>query len=231
MGGTVEKDGIVEKKINSKDFRKHVIYFYNTFAGLYDLTEFFRKGTREAMVRASGYKSGDRILDVCTGTGELALAFARHGAQTVAVDLARGMLKVGNQKSSFEYLHFLETDATRLPFPNKSFNIVAISLALHHMPENVQIDVMKEMSRLASQRVIMVEWHATHDPRFQTLKGFFVQMMDESEHLQEWMHQDFVATCAKAELEVEREEVLTMGFHRITVCRPTHSKNYWVSNA
>jgi ubiquinone/menaquinone biosynthesis C-methylase UbiE len=211
--------------IKSKDFRKHVVYFYNKFAGLYDLTEFFRNGTREAMVNASGCKSGDRVLDVCTGTGELALAFARHSVTTVAVDLARGMLKVGKHKSSFEHLHFLETDATRLPFQNKSFNVVAISLALHHMPEYVQIDVMKEMARLASHKVIMVEWHAPNDPFKQTLKGFLVQMIDESEYMQEWMHQDFSATCGKAGLEVEQEEVLTMGFHRITVCSPKDSNN------
>ncbi len=204
----------------SKDYRKRVVYFYNTFAGLYDLTEFTRKGTREAMVRASECKPGDRVLDVCTGTGELALAFAIHGAHTVAVDLAHSMLKVGNRKSSSEYLNFLETDATKLPFPNKSFDIVTVSLALHHMPETVQIDVMKEMTRLAGQKVVMVEWHAPRNPRWQTLKGFIIKLMDKSEHMQAWMHQDFPATCGVAGLEVEQEAVLTMGFHRITVCRP-----------
>jgi len=204
----------------SKDFRKRMVYFYNTFADLYDLTEFSRKGTREAMVQASECKSGDRVLDICTGTGELALAFARHGVRTVAVDLAHSMLKVGNRKSSFDYLHFLESDAARLPFPNKSFDIVAVSLALHHMPETVQIDVMKEMTRLASQKVVMVEWHAPRHQRWQTLKGFVVKLMDNSEYLGAWMHQDFNATCSKAGLEVEREVVLTMGFHRITICQP-----------
>ena len=139
-----------------RDFRKRVISYYNTFARVYDLGEFFRKGTREAMVRASGCNPGDRVLDICTGTGELALAFARQGIHTVVVDLARDMLKIGKRKSSYDHLDFLETDAIRLPFPNKSFNVVAVSLALHHMPEIVQIEVMKKMTRLASQRVIML---------------------------------------------------------------------------
>jgi ubiquinone/menaquinone biosynthesis C-methylase UbiE len=180
----------------------------------------FRKGTREAMVQASGCKTGDRVLDICTGTGELALAFARQGIHTVAVDLARDMLKIGKQKSSNNHLDFLETDAIRLPFPNKSFNVVAVSLALHHMPEIVQIEVMKEMTRLASQRVIMLEWQTPANPHWQTLKGFLIQLMDISEHVQSWMHQDFVSTCRIAGLRVEGEEELTLGFHRLTVCRP-----------
>ena len=167
-----------------RDFRKRVIFYYNTFARVYDLGEFFRKGTREAMVRASGCNPGDRVLDICTGTGELALAFARQGIHTVVVDLARDMLKIGKRKSSYDHLDFLETDAIRLPFPNKSFNVVAVSLALHHMPEIVQIEVMKEMTRLASQRVIMLEWQTPANPHWQTLKGFLIQLMDISEHVQ-----------------------------------------------
>jgi len=206
--------------LQTRDFRKRVISYYNTFATIYDLGEFFRKGTREAMVQASGCKTGDHVLDICTGTGELALAFARQGFHTVAVDLVRDMLKIGEQKSSYNNLDFLETDAIRLPFPNKSFNVVAVSLALHHMPEIVQIEVMKEMTRLASQRVIMLEWQTPANPHWQTLKGFLIQLVDISEHVQSWMHQDLTSTCRSAGLLVEGEEELTLGFHRLTVCRP-----------
>jgi len=203
-----------------RDFRKRVLSYYNAFSGVYDLAEFFRKGTREAMVRASGCNAGDRVLDICTGTGELALAFARHGIHTVAIDLARDMLRIGTRKSSFDHLDFLETDAIQLPFPNKSFNVVVVSLALHHMPEIVQIEVMREMTRLASQKVIMLEWHTPRERHWQILKGLLIRVMDVSEHLQDWMRQDFQSTCNLAGLEVDREEVLTQGFHRLTVCRP-----------
>ena len=210
----------MEEASTANDFRKHVVHFYNKFAGLYDLTEFSRKSTRKAVLRASECKPGDRMLDVCTGTGELALAFARHGVHTAAIDLAHRMLVIGSNKSSLKHLHFLETDATQLPFSSKSFDVVVISLALHHMPETVQIDVMKEMTRLASKKVLMLEWHAPRKPRWQGLKSSLVRLVDESEHLPAWMRQDFVSTCNKAGLEVQREEVISLGFHRLTVCRP-----------
>ena len=202
------------------DYRKRMVQFYDAAARLYDLTEFCRKGTRDAIVHASNCKSGNCVLDICTGTGEVALAFARHGVRATAVDLAYSMLRVGKRKSSFEHLLFLQADATRLPFPNKSFDVVTVSLALHHMPETAQIDVMKEMTRLARKKVIMVEYYASQSWHWQASRGLFIQLLDKSEYTQEWMHQDFSGTCSQAGLEVEREEVLTMGFHRMTICRP-----------
>ena len=202
-----------------KDFRKRVVFLYNTFAGIYDLAEFFRRGTRGAMVKASGCEPGDRVLEICSGTCELALAFAKQGIQTVAVDLARDMLRIGREKSNFDNLDFLETDALQLPFLDHSFNVVAISLALHHMPEEVQVQVMREMNRLARDRVIMLEWHSPAVPWLKTIKGGLIRLMDISEYIHAWMHQDFHSTCQKAGLTVVREELLSLGFHRLTICQ------------
>ena len=203
-----------------KDFRKRVLNYYNAFAPTYDLGEFFRRGTRTAMVEASGCQRGDRVLEICSGTCELALAFASQGVHTVAVDLARKMLLLGRKKSVYPHLEFLETDALILPFADKSFDAVAISLALHHMPEGVQIKVLSEMGRLARKKVVTLEWHTPDTPTWQTLKGLLIRVMDISEHLESWMHQDFPATCQSAGLKVEEEQVLTGGFHRLTVCGP-----------
>ncbi len=203
-----------------KDFRKRVLNYYNTFAPTYDLGEFFRRGTRAAVVGASGCQPGDLALEICSGTCELALAFAQRGVRTVAVDLARKMLLLGRKKSSYPHLEFLETDALILPFADKSFDAVAISLALHHMPEEVQIKVLTEMGRLARKKVVTLEWHTPDTPTRQTLKGLLIRVMDISEHLVPWMRQDFPATCQKAGLVVEGDQVLTGGFHRLTVCRP-----------
>ena len=203
-----------------RDFRKRVVIYYNIFAGIYDLGEFFRKGTRSAMVEASGCGPGNRILEICSGTCDLVLSFAREGIHTVAVDLVRNMLKIGCQKSSFEHLEFLETDALQLPLQDKSFDVVAISLALHHMPETVQIIVMKEMTRLARHRVIMLEWNTPTKPFLQTLKWLLLRFFDVSEHLKAWMHQYFSETCKSAGLKIIQEYILTRGFHRLTICRP-----------
>jgi ubiquinone/menaquinone biosynthesis C-methylase UbiE len=209
--------------MESNDFRKHVLDVYNRFAWLYDTTEFFRRESREMAVRASGVMPGERVLDVCTGTGELALAFARAGARAAAIDLARGMLRVCKHKANGSPLHMLETDATCLPFGDNAFDIVTLSLGLHHMPEAAQLQVMSEMTRLARRRVVFIEWHAPRNPRWRTPWGRLIKLMDESEYIQHWVHQDFPATCQKAGLQVEDERVSTHKFHRITVCKPVFS--------
>lgn len=209
-----------------RDFRKRIVFYYNKFAWVYDLAEFFRKSTRSAMVNASGCGPGDMVLEICSGTCELALAFARQGINTVAVDLARDMLRIGSRKSSYDNLDFLESDALQLPFLDKAFDVVVISLALHHMPEAVQIKVMREMARLARDRVLTLEWHTPDKPTLKTLKGLLIRLMDVSEHLMPWMHQDFPVTCRRAGLKIIRENVLSNGFHRLTICQPTIDLKY-----
>jgi ubiquinone/menaquinone biosynthesis C-methylase UbiE len=208
-----------------KDFRKRVYKYYNAFAPTYDFGEFFRRGTRAAVVEASGCQEGDKALEICSGTCELALAFARQGIHTVAVDLARKMLLLGRNKSPYPHLEFLETDALSLPFVDKSFDAVVISLALHHMPEGIQVQVLSEMARLARKRVVTLEWHTPDTSFRQVAKGLLIRVMDISEHLGPWMRQDFPATCHCAGLVVERQLVLTAGFHRLTVCSPIQGKS------
>jgi ubiquinone/menaquinone biosynthesis C-methylase UbiE len=66
-----------------------------------------------------------RALDVGTGTGDGALALARRfpEAEVVGVDLAEGMLELARRKAP--QLRFERADASRLPFPDGSFELVA----------------------------------------------------------------------------------------------------------
>jgi SAM-dependent methyltransferase len=66
-----------------------------------------------------------RALDVGTGTGDGAVALARHfpDAEVVGVDFAEGMLELARRKAP--ELRFERADASRLPFPDDSFELVA----------------------------------------------------------------------------------------------------------
>ena len=54
--------------------------------------EFLRKCTRQQATTFSEIQPNDRVLDVCTGTVELALAFTRAGATVAGIDIAEDML-------------------------------------------------------------------------------------------------------------------------------------------
>jgi demethylmenaquinone methyltransferase/2-methoxy-6-polyprenyl-1,4-benzoquinol methylase len=88
---------------------------------------------------------GNRALDVCCGTGDLAFALAASGADVVGLDFSEAMLavakaKVRNHKSnvrspqsSVPNPQFLHGDALRVPFPDASFEIITVGYGLRNL--------------------------------------------------------------------------------------------------
>jgi len=80
--------------------------------------------------------SGNRILDVACGTGDLALAlFESTGARVIGTDFCRPMLEIANRKASERQraIPFIEGDALQLPFPDDSFDGVTIGFGLRNL--------------------------------------------------------------------------------------------------
>jgi demethylmenaquinone methyltransferase/2-methoxy-6-polyprenyl-1,4-benzoquinol methylase len=82
------------------------------------------------------------ILDLCTGTGDLALAYDRAAAGRVPIigaDFCHEMLRRADEKSrrrnSAERLRFLEADAQRLPFPSDTFQITCVAFGLRNVTD------------------------------------------------------------------------------------------------
>jgi ubiquinone/menaquinone biosynthesis C-methylase UbiE len=204
----------------NNNFRRHVLYHYNRFASLYDLGEFTRSGTRRKAFLLSGWQPGEKVLDLCTGTGSLALRFALEGAQVVGVDIARGMLKRARAKSVGRHSIWMEMDACQLAFADKSFEVSVLSLALHHMPEKVQLNVLTELRRVTRRRVIIIEPDVPVKQNWVPAYEFVASIIDESEYMHEWVRQDFITTCESAGLCIEAMHSTTFGLHRILLCNP-----------
>jgi ubiquinone/menaquinone biosynthesis C-methylase UbiE len=203
-----------------RDYRWHILQHYNRHADFYDMMEFIRRGTRQKAMSLSGWRSGERILDLCTGTGEMALVFASQGAKVVGTDIARGMLKRAVNKSLGTASAWVEMDATNLAIADDSFEISMISLALHHMPVPVQIGVLMELRRVTSRRVVIIEPDVPVDRRWSSLWSLVAAIIDESEYMHEWVHEDFINTCHTAGLNVEAVHGTRFGLHRILLCDP-----------
>jgi SAM-dependent methyltransferase len=83
------------------------------------------------MLGALGVKPGTRLLDVASGPGYVAAAAAAAGAAVVGVDFSSEM--VGLAARRYPGLRFQEGDAEALPFPDKSFDAVAINFGVLHL--------------------------------------------------------------------------------------------------
>lgn len=79
-----------------------------------------------------------RVLDLCSGTGDLALAFAREGCSVVGADFCPEMLYRGNEKRLARSdldgdLRFVAADAQRLPFVDNEFDIATVAFGIRNV--------------------------------------------------------------------------------------------------
>lgn len=79
-----------------------------------------------------------RVLDVATGAGHMAAAFAPHVAQVIASDITDEMLSEASKLAAEKKLANMSTakaEAGALPFEDASFDLVCCRLAAHHFPD------------------------------------------------------------------------------------------------
>jgi demethylmenaquinone methyltransferase/2-methoxy-6-polyprenyl-1,4-benzoquinol methylase len=126
-----------------------VLQAFEKLAPVYDLMALPVTRLRQIAVEFAGAPAGARVLDVATGTGSQAIAFARRGYAVTAIDLSEPMLAVARRKKDSALVRFEAGDATRLRFGTDSFDVVTISFALHDMPAAVRERALREMLRVA----------------------------------------------------------------------------------
>lgn len=85
-----------------------------------------------ALVEAAEVAPGERLLDVATGTGNVALAAARRGATVTGADLTPRMLELAGARAQREgiELELVEADLEDLPFPDGAFDVAVSAFGL-----------------------------------------------------------------------------------------------------
>jgi ubiquinone/menaquinone biosynthesis C-methylase UbiE len=107
----------------------------------------------------------ERALDVGTGAGALALALAPLVRDVVGVDRVPELLALARERAAaFGNVELVEGDATALPFPDESFDLVATIRTLHHVPRPEL--VIAELARVVRRggRVLVIDQIAPVDP-------------------------------------------------------------------
>jgi demethylmenaquinone methyltransferase/2-methoxy-6-polyprenyl-1,4-benzoquinol methylase len=129
-------------------------------------------------VRKLAPVAGEPILDICTGTGDLAIAFqraTRGQSQIVAADFCREMLEIGRQKQARarigSELSFVEADAQNLPFEADRFAIVSVAFGLRNVADTDR--GLAEMARVCRPggKVAVLEFST---PRWQPFRGVYL---------------------------------------------------------
>lgn len=99
----------------------------------------WRRMTARAAVRP-----GDRVLDACCGTGDLALACERAGGRVVGLDFSPAMLARARRKSSS--VEWVEGDLLALPFPAGAFDVATVGFGIRNVADLEQ--ALRELRRV-----------------------------------------------------------------------------------
>jgi demethylmenaquinone methyltransferase/2-methoxy-6-polyprenyl-1,4-benzoquinol methylase len=138
---------------------------FSSIAGRYDVTNVVLSfgldhWWRQVTVRAGRTGPGMRVLDCATGTGDLALAFRRTGADVVGTDFCAPMLGPAREKAKAAGLDvtFEVADALALPYPDASFDLASISFGIRNVDDPVRC--LREMARVVKPggRVLVLEF-------------------------------------------------------------------------
>ena len=135
---------------------------------------------RRRTVQLAAPRGESPILDVCTGTGDLAFAFARRldgKAAVVATDFCPEMLHVGQQKKTHTRpsprLLFVEADTQELPFADNQFQLVTVAFGLRNVADTDR--GLREMARVCMPggRVAILEFSMPRWQPFRAIYGWY----------------------------------------------------------
>lgn len=170
---TPYKDSELSKK-------KQVEQMFDNISGNYDgLNRVISLGTdvkwRKKVVAAVAATRPETILDIATGTGDLAIQMANTGAKRiVGLDLSEGMLNVGKKKIAAKNLdtkiEMVQGDSENLPFSDNSFDAITVAFGVRNF-ENLEKG-LEEIYRVLKPGGIFVVLETSVPTKFPYKQGY-----------------------------------------------------------
>jgi demethylmenaquinone methyltransferase/2-methoxy-6-polyprenyl-1,4-benzoquinol methylase len=167
--------------------KKQIQKMFNDISGRYDfLNHFLSLGIdfrwRRKLVNRLSHFHPKSILDVATGTGDLALLICDLEPEKITgIDIAADMLAIAKQKVVQKHLQelliFQEGDAEDLPFPEESFDAVTVAFGVRNF-ENLErgLSEMKRVMRTGGVMMILEFSHPVASP-WKQLYGVYAKYM------------------------------------------------------
>lgn len=111
-----------------------------------------RKRILEATLKAAELGTGDRLIDVGCGTGELAMLAAALGQDAIGIDATPDMIAMARRRAaaSRSPARFEVAVAESLPLSDGAVDAVTSSFFFHHLPSEVKRQALREMWRVLS---------------------------------------------------------------------------------
>ncbi len=176
----------MEKKItpykdSSEGKKKQVEQMFDTISENYDdLNRIISLGSdvkwRKKVIKMVAETKPKTILDIATGTGDLAIQFAEKTSaeKIVGLDLSEGMLSVARKKVSGNpisgKIEFLQADSEALPFEDNTFDAITVSFGIRNF-ENLEKG-LSEIFRVLKKGGIFVVLETSVPAKFPFKQGY-----------------------------------------------------------
>jgi len=163
----------------------------------------------DRMVEVVDPQPGWRVLDIATGGGHTALAFAPRVREVVATDITQEMLTAAEKfigAKGVNNVSFKEADACDLPFENAEFDLVTCRVAPHHFPDTAMF--VREMARVLkpSGTVAMIDNVVPEDRETDEYINAFEKFRDPS-HVRALTASEWLKNFADAGFQVQTAEI------------------------
>jgi len=112
---------------------------------------------RQTVYNLSMQENPKKIIDIATGTGDIALCFANDDVEVIGIDNARQMLDIANQKkSSFKNIQFQLEDAENMSFENNSFDVATVGFGVRNFEDlNKGLNEIKRILKPGKKLIIL----------------------------------------------------------------------------
>jgi demethylmenaquinone methyltransferase/2-methoxy-6-polyprenyl-1,4-benzoquinol methylase len=198
------------------DYYPYIKGFFKKWARIYDVIVFLLAGVRGKVVETTAAGKGAEILDVATGTGKQAFAFAKKGFSVTGIDLSEDMLNIARKNNKFSNVKLEMGDAASMAFPENRFDVASVSFALHDMPPSVGEKVLEEMVRVTRPGgiITVVDYDL---PENRLIKNIAYMMIKsyESKYYPLFIKNDLPGLIKRAGIKIEKERKVMFGTGRI----------------
>ncbi len=186
-------------KESSLDKKAQVEKMFDTISGEYDqLNRVISFGAdlrwRKKVVRSVAQHGGQRLLDIATGTGDLAIAFAQktQAPEIIGLDLSQGMLNQAIAKvkgcAYANRLRFVKGDSEALPFEADYFDAITVSFGVRNFEHLV--DGLTEIYRVLKPGGLLVILETSVPEKFPFKQGYHLYSRGIMPSIGRWFSKD-----------------------------------------
>jgi ubiquinone/menaquinone biosynthesis C-methylase UbiE len=190
---------------NMLDYKKYNDQFFSRWAPVYDTLELILNGVRTEIIKEID-SANKTVLDVATGTGNLALDLSQTAEKVVGIDLSSEMLAIAEKKKRKDNLTFQLMDASKMDFNDETFDVVTISLGLHDMPPEIRTLVLKDVKRVLKSdgKLYILEYDLPENEFLGSVSSRLINTL-ESRYYLDFVTSDFEHYLTSLGFKIERK--------------------------